>query len=190
MCSRVDMDGVGRGVERVDPAVADAAARFGDEPVVIAQRTGVPVWVGAERFAAGTLAEAEGGERGVHLLDDGFQHRGLARVMDVVLVTEEDLDDALLPAGNLREPLSALTRADVVVVREEERERVEPRIRRSRSRGRGDVVGSAGVADCGCVGMWVPEAGGLLRDCPASGVFGDAGEGCLSCDCDGGLRGS
>jgi tetraacyldisaccharide 4'-kinase len=119
----------GRGVERVDPAVADAAARFGDEPVVIAQRTRVPVWVGAERFAAGTLAEAEGVERGVHLLDDGFQHRALARVLDVVLVTEEDLDDALLPAGNLREPLSALTRADVVVVREDERERVEPRIR-------------------------------------------------------------
>ncbi len=119
----------GTGVERVDPTTADAAARFGDEPVVVAQRTGVPVWVGAERFAAGTLAEAEGGERGVHLLDDGFQHRGLERVLDVVLVTEEDLDDALLPAGNLREPLSALTRADVVVVREEERERVVPRIR-------------------------------------------------------------
>ncbi len=40
--------------------------------------------------------------------------------MDVVLVTAEDLDDALLPAGNLREPLTALGRADVVVVREEE----------------------------------------------------------------------
>ena len=43
----------GSGVERVDPEADDAARRFGDEPVVIARRTGVPVWVGAERFAAG-----------------------------------------------------------------------------------------------------------------------------------------
>jgi tetraacyldisaccharide 4'-kinase len=49
--------------------------------------------------------------------------------VDVVVVTEEDLEDALLPAGNRREPLRALGRADVVVVREEERERVEARVR-------------------------------------------------------------
>ncbi len=49
--------------------------------------------------------------------------------MDVVLVTEEDLEDALLPAGNRREPLAALRRADVVVLREEERERVQARVR-------------------------------------------------------------
>jgi tetraacyldisaccharide 4'-kinase len=120
----------GRGIERVDPQAQDAAARFGDEPVAIAQRTGVPVWVGAERYAAGRATEAAAGAqpRGLHLLDDGFQHRGLARTVDVVLVTEADLDDALLPAGNLREGLRALRRADVVVVREEERERVLPRI--------------------------------------------------------------
>jgi tetraacyldisaccharide 4'-kinase len=123
----------GAGVERVDPNAADAARRFGDEPVVIAQRTGVPVWVGAERFAAGIAAEASSGRvdagRGVHLLDDGFQHRQLARAVDVVVVTEEDLDDALLPAGNRREPLAALRRADVVVLREEERGRIEARVR-------------------------------------------------------------
>jgi tetraacyldisaccharide 4'-kinase len=117
-------------VERVDPAAEDAARLFGDEPVVIARRAGVPVWVGAERFAAGKAAEARGGAtHGVHLLDDGFQHRGLARAVDVVLVTAEDLDDALLPAGNRREGLAALRRADVVVVRDEERERVEARLR-------------------------------------------------------------
>jgi len=125
----------GRGVERVEEGVADAARRFGDEPVMMARRTGVPVWVGAERFAAGVEAEragavSHGEEKRVHLLDDGFQHRGLARNLDVVLVTEEDLDDTLLPVGNRREPLSALQRADVVVLREEERARVEPRVRR------------------------------------------------------------
>jgi tetraacyldisaccharide 4'-kinase len=112
----------GRGVEQVWPRLDRAAERFGDEPVLIAQQTEVPVWVGADRFVAGERAEAVAGSglRGVHLLDDGFQHRQLARTIDVVLVTAEDLQDALLPAGNLREKLSALERADVVVVRESE----------------------------------------------------------------------
>ena len=48
----------GYGVERVDLDAADAARRFGDEPVVIAQRAGVPVWVGAKRSAAGEAAES------------------------------------------------------------------------------------------------------------------------------------
>jgi len=123
----------GRGVERVDPNAADAARRFGDEPTVIALRTGVPVWVGADRFVAGSAAEAmdeADAMRGVHLLDDGFQHRRLTRTLDVVLVTEEDLEEALLPAGNRREPLAALRRADVVVLREQERERIQVRVRR------------------------------------------------------------
>lgn len=112
----------GRGVEEVRPGVDHSALRFGDEPVLIAQLTDVPVWVGADRFAAGERAEALAASslRGVHLLDDGFQHRRLARAIDIVLVTAEDLGDMLLPAGNLREGLSALLRADVVVVRENE----------------------------------------------------------------------
>ena len=40
-----------------------------------------------------------------HLLDDGFQHRALARDFDIVLVNSEDSHDRLLPAGRLREPL-------------------------------------------------------------------------------------
>jgi tetraacyldisaccharide 4'-kinase len=112
----------GRGVDQVRLGFDHSALRFGDEPVLIAQQTDVPVWVGADRFAAGVLAEAAaaGGLRGVHLLDDGFQHRRLARAIDIVLVTAEDLGDTMLPAGNLREDLSALQRADVVVVRENE----------------------------------------------------------------------
>ena len=56
----------------------------------------------------------------VHLLDDGFQHRRLAREVDIVLLTLADVNDTLLPAGNLREPLSAIAGANVVVLREEE----------------------------------------------------------------------
>jgi tetraacyldisaccharide 4'-kinase len=119
----------GRGVERVAVGSVDASLRYGDEPVVMSERTGVPVWVGSERYEAGVRAEAWAeGLRGVHVLDDGFQHRGLGRTVDVVLVTAVDLEDELLPAGNLREPLSALRRADVVAVRVEEMEAVGPRI--------------------------------------------------------------
>jgi tetraacyldisaccharide 4'-kinase len=109
-----------KAVERVDPA--GSAQLFGDEPLLLARRTGVPVYVGAERYAAGLLAEADAatGSRQIHLLDDGFQHRRLARELDIVLLTLEDVADCLLPAGNLREPLTRLRRADVVAVREEE----------------------------------------------------------------------
>ena len=112
----------GWGMELVEPELAYAARRFGDEPILIAEQTGVPVWVGSDRYVAGRRAEesAKGGGRGVHLLDDGFQHRQLARDVDIVLVTSEDLEDSLLPAGNLREELSALQRADVLVVRQNE----------------------------------------------------------------------
>src|SRR5580698_4357536 len=100
----------------------DDARWHGDEPVLLAQRSGVPVYVGADRYQAGAMAEeGEPTERQVvHLLDDGFQHRRLARDVDIVLLTQEDVEDTLLPAGNLREPLSAVTQADVVVLREEE----------------------------------------------------------------------
>ena len=118
----------GRGIERVQIDATAAAKRFGDEPVLIAQRTSVPVWVGSDRFAAGQLAEKEISARGVHLLDDGFQHRQLVRSFDVVLVTAEDLHDKLLPEGNLREGLAALQRADAVVVRAEEVEDVAKQV--------------------------------------------------------------
>lgn len=49
----------GSGVELVEASVEGAAGRFGDEPVLIARRAGVPVWVGADRFAAGVAAERD-----------------------------------------------------------------------------------------------------------------------------------
>jgi len=104
---------LGTAVERVDPQ--GDAERFGDEPLLIAREAGVPVFVGAQRFKAGQLAE-QATKAGVHLLDDGFQHRQLARDVDIVLVSSEDLGDSLLPAGNLREGLGALKRADVLAV--------------------------------------------------------------------------
>jgi tetraacyldisaccharide 4'-kinase len=61
----------------------------------------------------------------VHLLDDGFQHRQLARDVDILLLSRRDLADHLLPAGNLREALHAAKRADVIAIPEDEPEVAE-----------------------------------------------------------------
>jgi tetraacyldisaccharide 4'-kinase len=110
-------------MEQVDPS--GSAARYGDEPLQMARR-GWRVFVGADRYRAGLLSEQIAGQtapaatKAVHLLDDGFQHRRLARTVDMVLLTARDWQDTLLPAGNLREPISALRRASVIVLREED----------------------------------------------------------------------
>jgi len=105
-----------RGVALVDPE--GSPRDFGDEPLLIARKLRVPVIVGEDRFAAGEFAEQRLGAR-LHLLDDGFQHRRLARDFDIVLLTSTDRRDALLPTGRLREPLSALERANAVVLTNE-----------------------------------------------------------------------
>ena len=102
-----------RGVLLVDPG--GLPQDFGDEPLLMARRLQAPVIVGEDRYEAGQFAEMRFGPQ-IHLLDDGFQHRGLARDFDIVLVTPEDARDRLLPAGRLREPLRALRRADAVAL--------------------------------------------------------------------------
>lgn len=102
-----------KGVSLVDPG--GSSRDFGDEPLLMARRLGVSVIVGEDRYQAGFFAESKFGPQ-LHLLDDGFQHRALARDFDIVLVTPEDARDRLLPAGRLREPLASLHRADAVVL--------------------------------------------------------------------------
>lgn len=102
-----------RGVLVVEPE--GKARDFGDEPLLIARRLGVPVIVGESRYNAGRLAEQKFQPQ-LHILDDGFQHRSLFRDFDIVLLTERDFDDKLLPAGRLRETLSSLKRADAIVL--------------------------------------------------------------------------
>jgi tetraacyldisaccharide 4'-kinase len=102
-----------RGVLLVDPG--GLPRDFGDEPLLIARRLQTPVVVGEDRYEAGRFAESRFGAQ-IHLLDDGFQHRGLARDFEIGLVTPDDARDCLLPAGRLREPLRSLERADAVVL--------------------------------------------------------------------------
>jgi tetraacyldisaccharide 4'-kinase len=84
----------------------------------------VPVLVGADRHATivARLA-AEPGAIDVVLLDDGFQHRALARDLDLVLVdaARPALDSPILPSGWLREPAEGLRRASAVIVTRAER---------------------------------------------------------------------
>lgn len=102
-----------KGVALVDPG--GAAVSFGDEPLLIARKLGIPVILGEDRYDAGIFAEKMFGPQ-LHFLDDGFQHRELARDFDIVLITPDDTRDRLLPAGRLREPLRSLARADAVVL--------------------------------------------------------------------------
>jgi tetraacyldisaccharide 4'-kinase len=92
----------------------------GDEPYLIARRTpGVAVVVGADRFLSGRLAEREG-LGNLFILDDGFQHRGLFRNVDLVTIDPAEWADGekLLPRGRWREPKSAIQRAQAACVQE------------------------------------------------------------------------
>ena len=102
-----------RGVRVIDPQ--GRAEDFGDEPLLIARRLQSPVVVGENRYQAGLLAEKQFGTQ-LHVLDDGFQHRLLARDFNIVLLTPADVHDHLLPEGRLREPMSSLRRADAIVL--------------------------------------------------------------------------
>jgi tetraacyldisaccharide 4'-kinase len=111
-----------------------AAVEFGDEPLLITEKTGIAVYVAPERYQAGLLAEGdlvaitvlgEPPKSGIHLLDDGFQHRQLHRDADILLLDRRDWTDSLLPAGNLREPREAALRADVMAIPAEDVELAE-----------------------------------------------------------------
>lgn len=135
---RVHVDVLSRGYGRrsalplrVNPG--GTAEEFGDEPILIARKAGVPVHVAAQRYEAGRMAEREApAAAGVHLLDDGFQHRQLHRDVNILLLGPGDLKDRLLPAGNLREPLHAMRRADVLAIPAENAPELEESLRNQR----------------------------------------------------------
>lgn len=98
--------------------VLATAGAAGDEPYLMATKLkSVPVLVNRNRSVIGEMAIERYGCR-VLLLDDGFQHRALARDLDIVVIDASRPwgNGWLLPAGPLREPLSALERADIIVL--------------------------------------------------------------------------
>jgi tetraacyldisaccharide 4'-kinase len=96
----------------------NASATTSDEVRLLQSRLGdrVQFGVGANRYEQGR----ELAKQGVNwfVLDDGFQHLQLARDVDIVLIdaTNPFSGGRLLPAGHLREPRSALARADMIVI--------------------------------------------------------------------------
>ena len=116
----------------VAPGAHIRTEKSGDEPQIFIRSGPAPVGIGADRFQTGRLLIAEF-HPDVMLLDDGFQHRELARNLDIVLV------DALnpfgggdvFPAGRLREPAAGLARADVVLITRSDVSDLAPAIERA-----------------------------------------------------------
>jgi len=91
---------------------------FGDEPYLLAQKLdNVPIIVGKSRYEAGAKM-IENFNPDIIIIDDGFQHISLSRDLDIVLVNSKDTQDThkLIPVGLLREPISNLSRANLVVL--------------------------------------------------------------------------
>jgi len=105
--------------------LSDSPSRVGDEPLLMAQAEVAPVYIARSRARGARQIESDqAGD--VIVLDDGFQHRALARNVDIVSIfagtpeaVEAFLAGRLLPEGLFREPRDrALRRASMFVVSE------------------------------------------------------------------------
>ncbi|HEY0846206.1 MAG TPA: tetraacyldisaccharide 4'-kinase [Noviherbaspirillum sp.] len=92
-----------------------APQQVGDEPALIALRTGCPVMVGRDRVGVARALLATHPEVNILISDDGLQHYRLARDVEIVLCDDRGNGNGwMLPAGPLREPASR--RRDFTVV--------------------------------------------------------------------------
>lgn len=97
-------------------AVLVPTRESGDEPQMLARALpSVPVLVSSDRYLAGRLAERTFGCT-VHLLDDGFQHVQLARDVDLLVMSADDITERVLPWGRLRELLETASEADALLL--------------------------------------------------------------------------
>ncbi|RMH81291.1 MAG: tetraacyldisaccharide 4'-kinase [Acidobacteria bacterium] len=97
----------------------------GDEPYMLAKLLKEASVVVDEDRCRGALFCLERLKPDLIILDDGFQHRRIERDIDIVLLKAKDLRDRLLPFGRLREPLSSLERADIIVLSYAEQENTD-----------------------------------------------------------------
>ena len=89
----------------------------GDEPLLLARRSGCPVFVGRNRVAAARALLARHPECDVILADDGLQHYRLVRDVEIAMFDQRGVMNGWsLPAGPLREPVSRLAQVDAVVL--------------------------------------------------------------------------
>ncbi len=101
-----------RGYASVDPEKADEAVEYKEKLKEI------DVIVGADRVATVNAYLEAGGQADCFVMDDGFQHRRIARDLDIVVMDflRDPFSQKMLPAGWLREPIEGLRRCDAVVV--------------------------------------------------------------------------
>ncbi|MBI4827178.1 MAG: tetraacyldisaccharide 4'-kinase [Nitrospirae bacterium] len=102
------------------------AEEAGDEAFLMAEKlSGIPVVIGKDRYLAGKFALNKHNNKreeaeccNLFILDDGFQHIALHRDMDVLLIdaTNPFSNERLFPEGRLREPIKAISRADIIVL--------------------------------------------------------------------------
>ncbi len=104
-------------VIHVLPQTADGIV-VSDEATLLARRSGVPVYTGADRVAAAKTLLRNHKEVDVILSDDGLQHYGLRRDIEICVIdgSRGFSNGALLPAGPLREPASRLQTVDAIIV--------------------------------------------------------------------------
>lgn len=109
--------GYGRSGGEVRAVHADSKSEaVGDEPLLIARRSGLPVWVGRSRAAAGEALLKAHPEVDIVLCDDGLQHHALARDVELAVFDARGAGNGWrLPVGPLREPLSRLASVDAIV---------------------------------------------------------------------------
>jgi tetraacyldisaccharide 4'-kinase len=102
------------------PVAVDAkstAQSAGDEPLLLARRTGCPVWIGTNRSAAAQALMRANPQCDLIISDDGLQHYRLQRDIELAVVdaVRGFGNGQLLPAGPLREPVSRLSKVDAVI---------------------------------------------------------------------------
>ena len=143
--------------------VASEASEVGDEPIVLARRSGCPVWIGPDRVQVAAVLRAAHPDVNVLVLDDGLQHYRLRRDIEIAVVDARGLGNGfMLPAGPLREPRLRLRTVNAVVahggspardfsmslVGEEVHRMTDARERRSLKAFAGQKVhGAAGIGD-------------------------------------------
>jgi len=106
----------GRSEEPRAATIASDAVDVGDEPILLARRSGCPVWVGADRLAVIEALRKAQSDVNLVILDDGLQHYRLRRDVEIAVVDGRGFGNGfLLPAGPLREPAWRLRTVDAVV---------------------------------------------------------------------------
>jgi tetraacyldisaccharide 4'-kinase len=97
-------------------SLASDPAEMGDEPVLMARRSGCPVWVGEDRATVLATLLRETPRCDAVILDDGLQHYAIARDLEICVVDARAFGNGfMLPAGPLREPRTRLWTVDAVI---------------------------------------------------------------------------